>query len=194
METTSIKFFYGRTTHPRMHQKIIFQLFKRTKSLFIFSAILLITQSVSAQDSTSVILRARAASEVKNNDSWRGESKVRKDIFGNTVIEDRSGNKVGVIRKDISGNLIREDATGRTQEVYKTDIFGNKIVEDANGNRKAKIRKNIFGDDVEEDGNGNIVKVYKKDILGNIIVQDANGRQIGIYKKDILGNMNYQAY
>lgn len=194
MKTISIRSFYGRTAQLLTRQQIILQLFSRMKSLFVFSVILLAVQNVSAQDTTSFILRARAASEVKSNDSWKAESKVRKDIFGNTVIEDRSGNKVGVIRKDISGNLIREDASGRTQEVYKTDIFGNRIVEDGNGNRKAKIRKNIFGDDVEEDASGNVVKVYKKDILGNIIVQDGDGRQIGIYRKDILGNMNYQAY
>lgn len=51
---------------------------------------------------------------------------VKKDIFGNTVIEDDKGNKK-TIKKDIFGNTIIEDERGN-KETVKKDIFGNTLL------------------------------------------------------------------
>lgn len=53
---------------------------------------------------------------------------VKKDIFGNTIIEDDKGNK----------------------KTIKKDIFGKYTIEDSHGNRKT-IRKDIFDDLIIED-------------------------------------------
>ena len=73
----------------------------------------------------------------------QGKKTIKKDIFGDTVIEDNHGNR----------------------KTIKKDIFGDTVIEDNRGNRKT-IRKDIFGDTVighflsydrlgtETDGNG----------------------------------------
>ena len=53
------------------------------------------------------------------NDDCDGQKKViKKDIFGNVVIEENNGKKVTVIKKDIFGNTIVEDGSGRTINVF----------------------------------------------------------------------------
>ena len=73
---------------------------------------------------------------------------VKKDIFGNTVIEDDKGNKK-TIKKDIFGNTIIEDERGN-KETVKKDIFGNTVIEDERGNKK----------------------IIKNDILGIVVIED----------------------
>lgn len=53
---------------------------------------------------------------------------VKKDILGNTIIEDDNGNKK-TIKEDIFGNTIIEDNKGHKQ-IIKKDIFGNSTIED----------------------------------------------------------------
>lgn len=53
---------------------------------------------------------------------------VKKDIFGNTVIEDDKGNKK-TIKKDIFGKFTIEDSHGNRKTIRK-DIFDNIIIED----------------------------------------------------------------
>ena len=53
---------------------------------------------------------------------------VKKDILGNTIIEDNNGNRK-TVKKDIFGNTIIEDNKGHKQ-IIKKDIFGNSTIED----------------------------------------------------------------
>ena len=53
---------------------------------------------------------------------------IKKDIFGNTVIEDNKGNKK-TIKKDIFGKFTIEDSHGNRKTIRK-DIFDNIIIED----------------------------------------------------------------
>ncbi len=55
----------------------------------------------------------------------QGKKTIKKDIFGDTVIEDNHGNR----------------------KTIKKDIFGDTVIEDNRGNRKT-IKKDIFGDTV----------------------------------------------
>lgn len=73
---------------------------------------------------------------------------IKKDIFGNTVIEDDKGNKK-TIKKDIFGNTVIEDNKGNKKTIKK-DIFGKFTIEDSHGNRKT-IRKDIFDNIIIED-------------------------------------------
>ena len=73
---------------------------------------------------------------------------VKKDILGNTIIEDDNGNKKS-IKEDILGNTIIEDNNGNRKTVKK-DIFGNTIIEDNKGHKQI-IKKDIFGNSTIED-------------------------------------------
>lgn len=53
---------------------------------------------------------------------------VKKDIFGNIIIEDEKGNKK-TIKKDIFGDIVIEDSHGNRETIRK-DIFDNIIIED----------------------------------------------------------------
>lgn len=57
----------------------------------------------------------------------QGKKTIKKDIFGDTVIEDNHGNRK-TIKTDIFGNKIIEDNHGKKQ-IIKKDIFGNVIIE-----------------------------------------------------------------
>ena len=72
---------------------------------------------------------------------------IKKDIFGDTVIEDNRGNRKS-IKKDIFGNTVIENNKGYKKTI-KTDIFGNKIIEDNHG-KKQIIKKDIFGNVIIE--------------------------------------------
>lgn len=52
---------------------------------------------------------------------------VKKDIFGNIIIEDEKGNKK-TIKKDIFGDIVIEDSHGNRETIRK-DIFDNIIIE-----------------------------------------------------------------
>ena len=78
----------------------------------------------------------------------QGKKTIKKDIFGDTVIEDNRGNRKS-IKKDIFGNTIIEDDKGNRTTIKK-DIFGNEIIESSDGHRKI-IKKDIFGNTVIED-------------------------------------------
>lgn len=56
---------------------------------------------------------------------------VKKDILGNTIIEDDNGNKI-TIKKDILGNIIIEGNNG-DKITIKKDILGNITIENNNG-------------------------------------------------------------
>ena len=66
------------------------------------------------------------ANSIGNNHGYsvtnQGKKTIKKDIFGDTVIENNKGYK----------------------KTIKTDIFGNKIIEDNHGEKQI-IKKNIFG-------------------------------------------------
>lgn len=114
---------------------------------------------------------------------------VKKDIFGDYIIEDEKGNK-GTAKKDIFGNTIIEDGKGNKKTIKK-DIHGNTIIEDDRGNKET-VKKDIFGNTVIEDEKGN-KKTIKKDIHGNTIIEDDRGNK-KIVKKDILGNITVENY
>lgn len=57
----------------------------------------------------------------------QGKKTIKKDIFGDTVIENNKGYKK-TIKTDIFGNKIIEDNHGKKQ-IIKKDIFGNVIIE-----------------------------------------------------------------
>ena len=67
---------------------------------------------------------------------------VKKDILGNTIIEDDNGNKI-TIKKDILGNIIIEGHNG-DKITIKKDILGNITIENNNGNKKT-IKEDILG-------------------------------------------------
>ena len=73
---------------------------------------------------------------------------VKKDIFGNIIIEDEKGNKK-TIKKDIFGDIVIEDEKGNKKTIKK-DIFGDIVIEDSHGNRET-IRKDIFDNIIIED-------------------------------------------
>lgn len=77
----------------------------------------------------------------------QGKKTIKKDIFGDTVIEDNRGNRKS-IKKDIFGNTVIENNKGYKKTI-KTDIFGNKIIEDNHG-KKQIVKKNIFGNVIIE--------------------------------------------
>lgn len=77
----------------------------------------------------------------------QGKKTIKKDIFGDTVIEDNRGNRKS-IKKDIFGNTVIENNKGYKKTI-KTDIFGNKIIEDNHG-KKQIIKKDIFGNVIIE--------------------------------------------
>lgn len=77
----------------------------------------------------------------------QGKKTIKKDIFGDTVIEDNLGNRKS-IKKDIFGNTVIENNKGYKKTI-KTDIFGNKIIEDNHG-KKQIIKKDIFGNVIIE--------------------------------------------
>lgn len=77
----------------------------------------------------------------------QGKKTIKKDIFGDTVIEDNRGKRKS-IKKDIFGNTVIENNKGYKKTI-KTDIFGNKIIEDNHG-KKQIIKKDIFGNVIIE--------------------------------------------
>ena len=77
----------------------------------------------------------------------QGKKTIKKDIFGDTVIEDNQGNRK-TIKKDIFGYTVIENNKGYKKTI-KTDIFGNKIIEDNHG-KKQIIKKDIFGNVIIE--------------------------------------------
>ncbi|MFK2587511.1 hypothetical protein ACIXPA_11865, partial [Bacteroides fragilis] len=64
----------------------------------------------------------------------QGKKTIKKDIFGDTVIEDNHGNRK-TIKKDIFGDTVIEDNRGNRKTIKK-DIFGDTVIEDNHGNRK----------------------------------------------------------
>lgn len=143
-----------------------------------------------SKDTDSRMDDAALAGSLRTHSGEKGvEEKVSKDIFGNTVIEDNSGNKK-TIGKDIFGNTVIEDNKGNKTTV-KTDISGNKVIEDNKGNKKT-ISKDIFGNTVIEDNKGNKTTV-KTDIFGNKVIEDNKGNKLTV-KKDIHGDISIEDY
>ena len=89
-----------------------------------------------------------ASAQVAQSTSYRTqrsqEFTIRKSVFGR---QDGKGHNT-TIRKDIFGNTVIEDNGGNKKTIGK-DIFGNTVIEDSNGN-KTTIKKDIFGDIVIE--------------------------------------------
>lgn len=93
---------------------------------------------------------------------------IKKDVFGNTVIEDNNGNKLTIgnkttKKKDIFGNTVIE-SRGNKIKVGR-DIFGYLEYED--NSKKASLKKDIFDAWIYSDSNGNEIK-YSKEFWADI--------------------------
>ena len=98
----------------------------------------------------------------------QGKKTIKKDIFGDTVIEDNHGNRK-TIKKDIFGDTVIEDNRGNRKSIKK-DIFGNTVIENNKGYKKT-IKTDIFGNKIIEDNHGK-KQIIKKDIFGNVIIEN----------------------
>lgn len=181
---------FRRFNSPKNSYCLQINLHPKIKSLFLAASLLVVPYFANSQD---IAYKENFFEQNKEAQLSSSSNKkvYKKDIFGNTIVQDENGRVIATIKKDIFGNQIEEDGKGG-RKVYKKDIHGNTIVKDEKGNTIATFKQDIFGNQIEEDGTGG-KKVYKKDIFGNIVVQDGSGRVIGTYKKDISGNPVFQS-
>ena len=89
----------------------------------------------------------------------RGNATIKRNIFGDTIIEDNKG----TFKKDIFRDITIKDNKGNKKTITK-DISGNITIKDNKGNKKT-ITKDISGNIIIKDNRGN-KKTITKDISG----------------------------